>query len=203
MAFINLFEFSSAVRGYHYYRNYWQPQTEQKLVCSHEKDNPYDFFAIKVAIIESGTMVGHLPMENSRVTKYILDRGAQVYAILTSTNYCVSPLVQGGLEIPCRVEVHFPSTVKNRELVKIYETFVDTLPQHEETNIVGSFIDGSTEIEKNDKDCNNRKAKKSKEEIQVKSRDIRNFFEKRGTVSSTKTSISAKVVVELSDEEEV
>ena len=207
MAFINLFEFSSAVRGYHYYRNYWQPQTEQKLVCSQEKDNPYDFFAIKVAIIESGTMVGHLPMENSRVTKYILDRGARVYAILTSTNYCVSPLVQGGLEIPCRIEVHLPSTVKNRELVKIYETFVDTLYyQREETNIVGSFIDGSTEIEKNDKGYNNRKAKKSKEEIQVKdvsSRDIRNFFEKRGTVSSTKTSISAKVVVELSDEEEV
>ena len=91
--------------------------------------------------------------------------------------------------------------------MKIYETFVDTLYyQREETNIVGSFIDGSTEIEKNDKGYNNRKAKKSKEEIQVKdvsSRDIRNFFEKRGTVSSTKTSISAKVVVELSDEEEV
>ena len=110
------------------------------MVCSHEKNNPYDIFAIKVTIPESGTTVGHLPMENSRVTKYILDTGARVYAVLTSTNYCVLPLVQGGLEIPCRVEIHMPSTVKNRELIGIYEKYVDTLYyQEEETNIAGSF----------------------------------------------------------------
>jgi len=105
MTTVNLFEYSSAVRGYHYYRRYWQPQPAQRLDCSHEKNNSYDFFAIKVTVTESGETVGHLPMENSRVTKYILDRGARVYAVLTSTNYCVSPLVQGGLEIPCRVEI--------------------------------------------------------------------------------------------------
>ena len=103
-----------------------------------------DFFAIKVTDLESGTTVGHLPIDNSRVTKYILDRDARVYAVLTSTNYCVSPLVQGGLEIPCRVEIHMPSTVKNRELIGIYEKYVDTLNyQREETNIAGSFVESS------------------------------------------------------------
>ena len=53
MALVNLFDYSSAVRGYHYYRDYWQPQPEQKLVCSHEKNNPYDFFAIKVVFAKS------------------------------------------------------------------------------------------------------------------------------------------------------
>ena len=113
MTILNLFNYSSAVRGYHYYCHYWQPQPEPRFVCSHEKNNPSDFFAIKVTVPESGMTAGHLPMENSQVTKYILDRGAHVYAVLTSTNYCVSPLVQGGLEIPCGVEIHMPSTVKN------------------------------------------------------------------------------------------
>ena len=91
-----LFEHASAVRGFHYFRRYWQPKPNQVLDCSHEKDNPYDFFAIKVCDIDSGTTVGHLPMENSRAIKFLLDRGARVNAVLTSTNYCVSPLVQGG-----------------------------------------------------------------------------------------------------------
>ena len=89
-------------------------------------------------------------MENSRVTNYILDRGARVYAVLTSTNYCVSPLVQGGLEILCRVEIHMPSTVKNRELIRIYEKYIDTLyHQREETNIAGSFVESSAGMETN------------------------------------------------------
>ena len=50
--------------------------------------------------------VGHLPMENSRAPKFLLDRGARVVSILNSTNYSVSPVVQGGLEIPCRVEIY-------------------------------------------------------------------------------------------------
>ena len=93
-------------------------------------------------------VVGHLPMETSRVTKYILDRGAQVYAILTSTNYWVSPLVEGSLEIPCRTEIHMPATVKNKE------TYVDTLYyQPKETHIARFFIDAGSKIEKNYKDC--------------------------------------------------
>ena len=148
MTIVNLFDYSSAVRGYHYYRRYWQPQPEQRLVCSHEKNNPYDFFVIKVTVLESGTTVGHLPMENSRVTTYILDRGVRVYAVLTSTNYCISELVQGGLEIPCRVEIYMPSTAKKRELIGIHDKYVDTLYyRREETYIAGSFVESSAGIE--------------------------------------------------------
>ena len=92
--------------------------------------------------ITSRMTVGHLPMENFRVTKFLLDRGARVYAILRSTNCCLSPLVQGGLEIPCRIEIHLPPTVKNKKLIRIYESYVDTLYyQREEANITGSFLE--------------------------------------------------------------
>ena len=75
MIIINLFDYSSAVCGCHYYRRYWQPQPEQRLVCSHEKNNPYDIFAIKVTVLESGTTAGHLPMENSRLPSISLIEG--------------------------------------------------------------------------------------------------------------------------------
>ena len=44
-------------------------------------------------------------MEISRVTKFLLDRGANASSKLTSTHYRRSPLVLGGIEIPCVVIV--------------------------------------------------------------------------------------------------
>ena len=61
---------------------------------------------------DTGATVGHLPLENSRATKFLFDSVASVLPILTSTNCCGSPLVQGRLEIPCLVEIHMSPTVK-------------------------------------------------------------------------------------------
>ena len=57
--------------------------------------------------------------------KFLLDRGAQVRAILTSTNYFVSLLVQGGLKIACRVEISMPPTKRNKQITDIYKELVD------------------------------------------------------------------------------
>ena len=120
-----LFKFSSAVRGFHYYRKYWQPILEDELFAKHEEDNAFDFFAIKICLKNTSTTVGHLPMEISRPTKFLLDRAATIFVELTSTNYCVSPLVQRGLEIPCIVRILMAPTVKNRQIVDIYKDMVD------------------------------------------------------------------------------
>ena len=109
-------EFSAAVRGYHYYRSVWLPQESEVLECHHDFGNVFDMFAIKTCK-SSGEIVGHLPREISRVTKFLLDRGAIVQAILTSTDYRRSPLVQGGLEISCRMVV--------RERLKITCSWTD------------------------------------------------------------------------------
>ena len=46
-----------------------------------------------------------------------------------------------------------PETIKNKELMKICETYVDTLYyQREENRIARSFLDGGSEIEKRGKD---------------------------------------------------
>ena len=68
-----IFEFPSAVRGFQYYGKYWQPQLDDELYCQHELHNPFDFFAIKICMKNTGVSVGHLPMEISRATKFLLD----------------------------------------------------------------------------------------------------------------------------------
>ena len=93
-----------------------------------EFGNVYDRFAIKVQTPDS-TIVGHLPMELSRVTKFLMDRGAVVVAEVTSRQQRPSPIAQGGgVEIPCNVTVttfgNFDDNVfaKYKELVrKLYE----------------------------------------------------------------------------------
>ena len=66
-----------------------------------KKTIPTTFFGIKTAGITSGVTVGRLSMETFQVTKVLLDRQARVFALLTSISYCISPLFQEGLEIPC------------------------------------------------------------------------------------------------------
>lgn len=85
-AYTKTFEFTAAVRWYHYYRRFWIPQPAQHLNCSHEPDNPFDQFTIKICEIGCETPIGHLPREISRATKFFIDRGAVVNAILTGHN---------------------------------------------------------------------------------------------------------------------
>ena len=90
----------------------------------------------------SGVTIGHLPTQNSRAIKFLLDRGARVFATLTSANYCVSPLVQGGLEMPWKVEIFMSPTVKNNELIDVIQKYVDVLYyKREDSNTAGSFVE--------------------------------------------------------------
>ena len=73
-------------------------------------------FAIKTCK-SIGQIVGHLPREISRVTKFLLDEGAVVQATLSTTHYKRLPLVQGGLEIACKISVEMPGTIENHLLM--------------------------------------------------------------------------------------
>ena len=161
---VKLYKYPSAVRGYHYYRNYWQPVVAEELNCMHKIDNPFDLFAIATKKT-TGEIVGHLPMENSRVTKYLMDRRVRFAVVLTSSRYCVSPLVRCGLEIPCEVWIYLPPTPKSNELVGIYNNLIQ--PQiypRPESFMIGSFLLTSTEV------STPLTAKKSKKKTLEKSR---------------------------------
>ena len=63
----NLF-FSFAVRGFHVYKRNLKPEEGELLKRSHEKDNLYDIFSIKVCKSGTDELAGHLPMQISRIT---------------------------------------------------------------------------------------------------------------------------------------
>ena len=72
----------------------------KKLICFHEPGNGFDSFVTKT-VSKNGEIVGHLPKEIPRITKYVLDRGASMYCTLSAEHYHRSRLVQGVLEIDC------------------------------------------------------------------------------------------------------
>ena len=117
MAFNKTFEYTAAVRGYHYFKTIWQPKENEVIVCQFENGKSYDMFAIKICD-QRGTAVGHLHREVSRITKFTTDRGARVSVTLTGTLYRRSTLVKGVLEIPCKVSVFMRGTCLNLLLLE-------------------------------------------------------------------------------------
>ena len=101
--------FSCAIRGYRVYRNIWQPKESETLQCYHESDNDYGLFAIKACRDAEfhRQIVGDLPLEMSRLTKFLLDHGATVTTTFSGT-HC--------LEIPCVVNAKLTGTKKNKKI---------------------------------------------------------------------------------------
>ena len=135
-----VFEFIAAVRGFHFFLSAWIPRKEEKLTCHHQENNAFNVYAIEI-ITESNQVVGHLPREISRITKFFLDRGVKISLTLTSTNYRRSHLVKGGLEIPCKVTVKLPATIKNHMILGRYEELVRELYcEPIDKEVMGSFL---------------------------------------------------------------
>lgn len=70
------FEFTSAVRDYHIYKEIWEPNVRDKFVALRELYNQFDNYAIKV--LNSEETVGHLPCKYSRIAWYFLARGGLI-----------------------------------------------------------------------------------------------------------------------------
>ena len=104
------------------------------------------------------------------------------------TNYCVSPPVQRELEIPCRVEIQMPETLKTREIIDLYKIMIDlSCDSHEKDFVVGSFLSTSEEIESTLAACSSSASKKKKigkENPQHEKSDIQSFFHVASIVSS-------------------
>ena len=97
---------------------------------SHERNNIYDRYAIAANKRLRGrladSIIGHLPREISRATRFFLLRGGMVHLKVTDENYRQSPLIQGGLEIPVEVICEMDDTPRNRAIMERYKTLVTT-----------------------------------------------------------------------------
>ena len=179
MAFNKTFEYTAAVRGYHYFKTIWQPKENEVLICQFHNGSSYDMFDIKTCD-QRGTMADHLPREASRITKFIIDRGAIVSVMLTGTHYRRSPLVKDRLEIPCKVSVSLRGTCLNLLLLERYKQLSEELYiEPKEETVLGSFLTPVQESEgqnaKSRKSQNNVGKKRNPNQQSPSSNDIRNY----------------------------
>ena len=86
-------------RGYHIYKDIWEPSVGEKFIAYREFGNQFDKFAIKV--LNGEQTVGHLPREYSRIALYFLARGGSITLEVTGDTACKQ--LCGGMEIPCCV----------------------------------------------------------------------------------------------------
>ena len=108
-------------------------------------------------------------------------------AKLTSDQYRCSPITQGGLEIPCTVNIKIPATILNRNLLNQYEEIVSHVyAEPEESIMMGSFI--FDDIEEAEPEVNTSRKRRKKVfplTTQARSRDVLTCLRK---VQSTKKS---------------
>ena len=133
--------FSTAVRGFHVYKISWEPEEGKILECLHEENNPYDVFSIKVCKSNNAQgVVGHFPMEISRITKFTLQRAARVQAMVTG-KHRHSTLTQDGLEVPCLVTIAIPGSIMNHLLIAQYGKLLgEVYLELKDEEIMGTFL---------------------------------------------------------------
>ena len=97
------------VRGYHVYQSVWLAVVGEQLACAREPTNTSDVHA--VAVLKSGTIIGHLPRKISTLCSIFLRRGGSIHCVVTGRRRYSSDLPQGGMEIPC--SLHFKGAAKD------------------------------------------------------------------------------------------
>ena len=80
-------------------------------------------------------------MEISRITKFIEDRGAKISLKIRGRHYRRSPLIQGGLEVPCDVTITMVRSVVNHLLLTRYEPLLkEFYLEQKEEKIIATFF---------------------------------------------------------------
>jgi len=102
---------------------------------------------------------------------------------LIGVHYRKSPLVQSGIEIPCKIKTQIPGTVSNLLVMERYKQLVEELYiEPKEELILGSFIkpykQATTEEEKDGQNHPRGSDKKSNQSPKrtVGMKDVKSFF---------------------------
>lgn len=141
------FAFPCGLRGFHVYKDVWNPKLNEKLEVIHEQNNVHDRYAIAASKKHPSRLtpltVGHLPREISRFTRYLIMHGAVVKVKVTDTKYRRSPLIQGGLEIPIEVQIQLKNSTYNQQALSKYKDLIEANYQEP---VDGKYKDATEDI---------------------------------------------------------
>ena len=127
MAYNKVSEFSAEVRGYHYYR-FWIPQKIKSLNAFLKLITHLIALQSKYAKLEMKMQLA-IFLKKCRALWNFSWTGERTIASaqLTSEYYRQSPILQGGMEIACKVTVKIPGTCVNILLMEKYKQLVQQL----------------------------------------------------------------------------
>ena len=94
------FSIDSAVRGFHVYKDIWNPEIGEVLLCEQEFGNLHDPYAVPV-VREDNVVVGHVPRTISALCYFFLRRNGMILCQVTGRRRRSVDLPQGGMEVPC------------------------------------------------------------------------------------------------------
>ena len=89
------------------------------------------------------SIVGHIPKEISRHTRYNVEHGVSVDAFVLATHHRPSALIQGGLEITVKLVVKLTDNKVNSAKLQKYRKFVD---KNYREPVDGKFADDTERI---------------------------------------------------------
>ena len=92
----------SCVRGFHVYKDVWNPSLQETLSCSREPGNVHDPYAVAVKTGPS-VIVGHVPRTLSTLCSIFILQGGTITCQVTGERRYSHDLPHGGLELPCRL----------------------------------------------------------------------------------------------------
>ena len=92
------------IRGFHFYQEIWNPVIGEHLSCEREPRNAVDRYAV-ATVRGDGAVVSHLPKKISTMISFFIRRGGQLTCTVTGKRCHTSDLIQGGLEIPCKLSL--------------------------------------------------------------------------------------------------
>ena len=113
---MEMFAFTSAVRGYHVYKDIWKPSIGEKLVAKREFNNPMDKHAVKV--VKDDETVSHLPREFSRIAWYFLACSGEISVEVIGRRRHCKQLCRG-MEIPCQLEFNCSNKAQMKRLKEL------------------------------------------------------------------------------------
>ena len=110
-------EIESFVRGYHEYKDIWQPRIGEVLVLKREPTNDKDRLA--VSIERQGQVVGHVPCNLAPLISYFLLREVNK-GMVEMTGQPVNRGAGMGMEVPCVYHLFGPRIYLKRleEVIK-------------------------------------------------------------------------------------
>ena len=90
----------SVIRGFHIYKDIWDPEVGELLMCRQEFGNLHDPYAVSV-IRGDEVIVGHVPRKISSLCYFFLRKNGTILCQVTGRRCRYVDLPQGEMEVPC------------------------------------------------------------------------------------------------------